>query len=92
MRTGYFHPQQQPELVGQVINARVDPGDVNPHQVAAQFLHCPHVPPHFLVGGRAGLIQDAVEIDGFVVEVNVTSPRFDLTQSETGFYLGGVAV
>ena len=80
VRAGYFHPQQQSDFIGQVINAWVDAGNVHPHQVAAQGFHGVHVPLHFFERGLAWLVKNAVEVSGFVVEVYVAAPGLNFAQ------------
>ena len=92
VRAGHLHPQQQAQLVGQVVDAGVDAGDVHPHQVAAQGLHGVHVALHFFQRGLSGLVENAVEVGGLVVEVDVAAPRLDFAQAKQRFNLGRVAL
>ncbi len=74
VRARHLYPEQQPDLVRERVDARIDPRDVHPHQVAPQLLHGVHVPFHLREGGGARLVQDAVQIQGLVVQVHRTSP------------------
>ena len=92
VRARHFHPQQQAQLIGQVVDAGVDARDVHPHQVAAQGFHGVHVELHFRVGRLARLVEDAVEVGRLVVEVHEPPPRFNLAQAEQRFDGRGVAL
>src|SRR3712207_8008752 len=61
--TLFRSPDEQPQLVGEFVDARVDAGDVDADEVAAEFLDRPQVPAHLLVGRRARLVEDAVEVE-----------------------------
>nr|GFD52005.1 hypothetical protein [Tanacetum cinerariifolium] len=79
------------QLVGQVVDAGVDARDVHAHQVAAQLLHGVHVALHLSEGGRARLVEDAVEVNRLVIQVHLAAPRLDFAQPEARLNLGHVA-
>ena len=47
---------------------------------------------NFLVGGRTGLVENAVQVQRLVVQVHVAAAALDFAQAEVGFNLGGVAL
>jgi hypothetical protein len=79
MRARHFHPQEHPHFVRKVVNARVDSGDVNPHKVAPQALHCTHMSSDFIEAAGRRLIQDAVEVHGTPVEIDARPAHFDVS-------------
>src|SRR5687767_13179985 len=92
VRTGDFNPQQHPQLVGEVVHTRVNPCDMDADEITAEPAHGLEMELDLLPVRPNGLVEDPVEVDRFVVEVNVLAARFDFTHAPARADLGNIAV
>ena len=87
----HFDPDDETYLVSEPVDARIDSGDVNANEIAAEALDRDEMLAHLIVRRGAWLIQNAVEIDRLVIEENTASSCFDFSQTEMSLNLSRVS-